>query len=375
MTREELAFRLKAARETVGLSLSDAAQRLGYPNYQTLSNIENGHREVKVSELARFAQIYFCNLSDFLTERAPRKEYAILWRNQPATDDLKKQTEREIFSLCEQYHVMEQLLGIKSEKGFLEVTRESVKSNTAINRLAKETRQMMGLGQRPSCALHKVLEQEYGVKILYYPLAYGSAASMVHADMGKAVVINANEAPWRQNYDLAHELFHLILWKAFSLEEMKDALFFSDIEKKADRFASMLLLPEDEIRREIDQIVENNKHLTYSDIVDIAIDFGVSAKALIYRLAFINLIKWETADALAQDEELAEVSRQKRTHDSKVRRSDRFISLAVRCLRKGLISRGKFADALSIDRSDIDDYIENMGMMDSEGKTVEVMAS
>lgn len=375
MNRNELAFRLKAAREAIGLSLSDAAKRLGYPNYQTLSNIENGQREVKVSELASFARIYFCNISDFLTEQSPRKDYAILWRNPPAVDELKKQTEREIFSLCEQYHMMEQLLGIKSEKGFLDVTRESVKTNTAINRLAKDTGMMMGLGQRPSCSLHKVLEQEYSVKILYYPLAYGSAASMVHADMGKAVIINANEVPWRQNYDLAHELFHLILWKAFSLEEMKDDIFFSDIEKKADGFASMLLLPEDEIRREIDQITENNKHLTYSDIVDIAIDFGVSAKALIYRLAFINLIKWETADTLAKDEELAEISRQKRIQNIEARRSDRFISLAVRCLRKGFISRGKFADLLNIERSDIDDYIENKGMMDSEGKAVEVMAS
>jgi Zn-dependent peptidase ImmA (M78 family) len=233
----------------------------------------------------------------------------------------------------------------------------------------------MGLGQRPSCSLQKVLEQEYGVKILYYPLASGSAASMVHPDMGKAVVINANEVPWRQNFDLGHELFHLILWKVFSLDEMRDPLFFSDIEKKADRFASMLLLPEDEIRRELDQISETNKHVNYSDIVDIAIEFGVSAKALVYRLAYINLINWETATALAQDEELAEVSRQKRLQDQKARRSDRFNALAVRCLRKGFLSRGKFAELINIDRSEIDDHIANMGMMESEGKTVEVMAS
>lgn len=375
MTREEIAFRLKAAREATGLSLSDAAKRLGFPSYQTLSNIENGQREVKVSELARFARIYFCKLSDLLTEQPSRTEYAILWRNPPVTDELKKETEREIFCLCEQYHVMEQLLGIKSEKGFMEVTRESINSKMSINRLAKETRALMGLGQRPSCSLHKVLEQEYGVKILYYPLAYGSAASMVHPEMGKAVVISANEVPWRQNFDLAHELFHLILWKAFSLDEMKDAFFFSDVEKKADRFASMLLLPEDEVRRELDQIMVNNKQVNYSDIVDIAIEFGVSAKALVYRLADINLVKWDTANALAQDEELAEVSRQKRLQDQKTRRSDRFNALAVRCLRKGFISRGKFAELVNIDRSDIDDYIAGMGMMESEGKTVEVMAS
>ena len=375
MTREELAFRLRAAREATGLSLSDAAKRLGFPSYQTLSNIENGQREVKVSELVHFARIYFCNLSDFLMEQAPRAEYAILWRNPPEAGELKKQTEREIFLLCEQYHMLEQLLGIKSEKGFMEVTRASISSNMAINRLAKETRALMGLGQRPSCSLQKVLEQEYGVKILYYPLAFGSAASMVHPDMGKAVVINANEVPWRQNYDLAHELFHLILWKVFSLDEMKDAPFFSDIEKKADRFASMLLLPEDEIRRELEQIIEINKSVNHSDIVDIAIEFGVSAKALVYRLAYINLIKWAMADTLARDEELAEVSRQKRKQDHKTRRSERFNALAVRCLRKGFISRGKFAELVNIDRSEIDDHIADMGMMESEGKTVEVMAS
>ena len=374
MRKDELAFRLRTAREAAGLSLNDAARRLGFPSYQTLSNIENGQREVKVSELARFARVYFCSFSDFFVDREIKRDCAVLWRNAPATDDLKKEAEQEIFYLSEQYHLLEQLLRIKSEKGFLEVTRESVRNNAAISRLAKDTRISMGLGQRPACSLHKVLEQEYGVKILYYPLASGSAASMVHPDLGKAVVINANEVPWRRNFDLAHELFHLILWKAFSLEEMADELFLAEIEKKADRFASMLLLPEEEIRREIDQIMENNRHLAYSDIVDIAIDFGVSAKALLYRLAFINFITWDTANAIAQDEELAETSREKRIPNLKQRHSERFIALAVRCLRKGLISRGKFADLMDIDRSDIDDFIGETGMMESEGRAIEVMA-
>ena len=375
MTREELAFRLKAAREAAGLSLGDAAKRLGFPSYQSLSNIENGQREVKVSELARFARVYFCNLNDLLTDQVPKTEYAILWRNPPEAEELKKQAEREIFSLCEKYHMMEKLLGIKSEKGFMEVTRESINSNSAIHRLAKETRNLLGLGQRPACSLQKVLEQDYGVKILYCPLAYGSAASMVHPDMGKAIVINANEVPWRQNYDLAHELFHLISWKVFSLDEMKDALFFSDVEKKADRFASMLLLPRDEVQRALEQVMAGNRQVTFSDIVDIAVEFGVSAKALVYRLASISLIKWEAADMLAKDEELAEISRQKRKQEQNTKQSERFNALAVRCLRKGLISRGKFAELINIDRGEIDDHIESMGMMESEGKPVEVMAS
>jgi Zn-dependent peptidase ImmA (M78 family) len=375
MKLEDLALRLKSVREAAGLSLSEAAKRLGFPNYQTLSNIENGQREVKVSELDAFARVYFCEVSKFLTEEPIKKDYAFLWRNPPATEELKKEVERELYFMSEQYHMLEQLLNIRVEKGFLEVTRESIRNNAAVANLAKQTRALLGLGKRPAFSLQKVLEQEYGIKIIFYQLTHGSAASMVHPVLGKAVVINASETPWRRNYDLAHELFHLILWKAFTLEEMKDALFFADIEKKAEKFASMLLLPEDEIRREINNIIENNKQLTYSDIVDIAIDFGVSAKALLYRLAFINFIKWETADSIANDEELAELSKEKRGQKEKASRTERFIALAVRCLRKGLISRGKFAELLEIDRSDIDDTIENTGMMESEGAPIEMMAS
>lgn len=48
----------------------------------------------------------------------------------------------------------------------------------------------------------------------------------------------------------------------------------------------------------------------YSDLVDIAMDFGVSTKALIYRFAYLKFIDWETADKIAHDEELAELSRE-----------------------------------------------------------------
>lgn len=137
----------------------------------------------------------------------------------------------------------------------------------------------------------------------------------------------------------------------------------------------MLLLPRDEVQRALEQVMAGNRQVTFSDIVDIAVEFGVSAKALVYRLASISLIKWEAADMLAKDEELAEISRQKRKQEQNTKQSERFNALAVRCLRKGLISRGKFAELINIDRGEIDDHIESMGMMESEGKPVEVMAS
>ena len=66
MPDKELASRLKSARESAGLPLIEAAKRLGYANYQTLSSIENAEREVKASELVKLAKVYFCNIQDLL---------------------------------------------------------------------------------------------------------------------------------------------------------------------------------------------------------------------------------------------------------------------------------------------------------------------
>jgi hypothetical protein len=39
----------------------------------------------------------------------------------------------------------------------------------------------------------------------------GSAAS-IWGPFGPAILMNSNEAPWRRNYNFAHEVFHLITW-------------------------------------------------------------------------------------------------------------------------------------------------------------------
>ena len=67
------------------------------------------------------------------------------------------------------------------------------------------------------------------------------------------------------------------------------------------------------------------------------------------------------------------LSREKRWGEKDaVKVSTRFITLAMRCLRKGLISRGTFAEMVEIDRPEIDDFIKDSGLMESEGKTIAI---
>jgi transcriptional regulator with XRE-family HTH domain len=56
-TREQIAFRLREAREAAGLSQGQAAKLLGL-HRPTISEIEAGRRKVSGDELVRFAELY-----------------------------------------------------------------------------------------------------------------------------------------------------------------------------------------------------------------------------------------------------------------------------------------------------------------------------
>lgn len=236
---------------------------------------------------------------------------------------------------------------------------------------------MLDLGSRPALALQRVMEQVLRTKILFIQLSdFGSAASTIHLTFGAAIVVNNEEAPWRINFTLAHELFHILTWDAFPAGDMQlNETHFKDIEKKADRFASTLLLPEREVRQELRDRMAGQT-LSFSDVIDVAHEFGVSTQALLYRMANMHLIPWEMADAAAHNEELVMLDRRiRRDAGYDAPESQRFTLLAAKCLRKGLISRGKFAELLEIDRSDIDEYLEYRGFTETEDISFEIMVA
>lgn len=378
MNKKELGKKLKKTREELGINITDAATRLGYPSYQTLSKIESGEREVKVSELSTFAKIYFCKISDFLESATVRgKAPELLWRKAPVGTK-KKELEAKIFKYAEQGAFLEKVLGIKQKDNLhnLKAIPGQVKTDDDISDLSNTVSDLLGLGKRPAFSLQKVLEQDYSIKVLYYDLGVdGSAASMFDPEMGPVIVINSKEVAWRRNFDLAHELFHIITWDFASPGILKDASTFKDMEKKADLFASNLLLPSAEVEKELHSKTTGGR-LTYGDIVDISIDFGVSVQALVYRMRSLRIITWDQATKIANAPELLERNKKAREHEtSKIPISERLCSLAIRCLRKGHISRGRFAEIVQIERPEIDDYIESLGQLGQEGQTIEIMAT
>jgi Zn-dependent peptidase ImmA (M78 family)/transcriptional regulator with XRE-family HTH domain len=361
--------RVMAARRAAGFSITEAAQRLGFKNYQTLSAIEKGTRKINANELIKIARLYGRSL-DYFLESDVAPDPVPLWRKTPRTD--VNRVQRQFLSFLENYTNLEHLLGLKRRWKDVQKNYDredfSVAGFERADKLGAEIHNFLDLGSRPSSNLLYVLENVLRFKILHLPLGDGiSGASVVDNTLGVGILINANDVPWRRNFDLAHELFHVITWNVFSPEEIGDGTTKTRPEQYADIFASSLLLPEAHLLDALKETATDNK-FRFVDIIELAKDFGVSSAAILWRLVNLNRLKKSQVQKILDDSDFRDVNRTRRqslySEDKPSKFPSRFISLACRCLLEGKISRGTFAEYLEIDRVEIDDYLEAAGFVE-----------
>jgi XRE family transcriptional regulator, fatty acid utilization regulator len=370
-----IAERLRTERESLGYKLKDVSQRMGFENHQVLGNIESGKRPLKATELVQLAGIYGRNPDFFLTEQsaAPR----VLWRD-PARKEETVLAEHKFIEICQGYG---RLLNLTEEGARTDVSLPllAVPSKQAITQrkfyyvveLAEQARKSLGLGARPAHSLADVLEGRFGVLVLYRDLkAAGSAASLSGGGC-RAIVINSANTPWRRNYDLAHELFHLITWDLFSEDEISTPSKQGKknlIEQLADAFASALLLPEEEVRSEFRKRVFDKK-ITYISLVEIAREFRVSTEALLWRLTNLMLLNRKDVEKCLAESEIKDIDRQVRSEDKAWDNapylSARYVTLAIKAYFMGKISRARFAEYVGISFSRVADFLEKNGYSDN----------
>jgi Zn-dependent peptidase ImmA (M78 family)/transcriptional regulator with XRE-family HTH domain len=375
---EVLEKRIMAARRAVGFSISEAAQRLGFKNYQTLSAIEKGARKINAHELIMIARLYGRSL-DYFLESDVAPDPVPLWRKTAETD--ANRVQRRFLSFLEKYTNLEHMLGLKRKWKDIQKNYDrddfSFDGFERADKLGAEIHNFLDLGSRPSSNLLYVLENKLRFKILHIPLGDGvSGASIVDNTLGVGILINANDVPWRRNFDLAHELFHVITWNVFSPEEIGNGTKKTRPEQYADIFASSLILPEAHLLDTLKETITDNE-VRIIDIIEVAKDFGVSTEAVLWRLVNLKILKKSQAQKVLDTPEFRDLDHNMRrklyNKDRPSKFPSRFISLACRCLMEGKISRGSFAEYLEIDRAEIDDYLEAVGFV--EGNYAKIAAA
>jgi len=363
--------RLKFARDRVALTLAQVHDKTRV-GQSSLSDFENSRREPSLSQLQALSKLYRRSIAFFLAEGPIPQEDVVLWRQRPdaGTEDI----ESKFLKLCEQYHNLEvwtgQTIPVCLPKADSSMDAATYTYANAMG-LAKGVLNALNLGDRPALSLPSVLEEVCGVKIFYMDFEpTGTAASAYSKTFGAAVLLNRKNKRWRRNFDLAHELFHLLTWNIFRQNVAPDvtSTCASEQEEKfATCFARNLLMPADAIRVVIHSKVKEGR-ITYGALFDAARQFDVSTEALIWHMSYVGLLQSTEENKKAMIDQAKALTSRMDERDNTLPPlwPERYRVLAIKAFRHGAISTGRFAEYLNISRQEAMSYVEQEFKEDEE---------
>lgn len=348
----QIADRLRLARSSLKLTLETVSERTGI-GLSTLSEFENGRREPRLAQLKKLADAYSRPISFFLEDSAIIPQ-AVLWRKKPESPRCEELQAR-LVQLAERYHHLEILCNAYApcDLPAFDVGPAEDFGYAQAEKLAHQFRQLMGLGERPGETLPRVLEEVCKIKVFHLDFEPSGTAACTWSDsFGPAILLNAKNVRWRRNFDLAHELFHLLTWKTFrSLEEGATVEASESEEKWATCFARNLLVPPDVLMVVVDEIgARRAGGLTFHDFFQISRQFDVSVEVVVRQVGFVYRQSSDWANTVLDQLRSSIGFWKTRCSDTPPLLPLRFQALARQALQLGLLSTGKYAEYMGVSR-------------------------
>lgn len=350
-----LGKRIKARREELGFNLEAVSSLMEFEDRQTLSAIESCGRRVSPDELLRFMEVLDAPLEYFMDPFRLVGEGSFSWRQsgvpRPSLDDY----ERRAGCLIALYRT----LGVRSGRlppllrHKLEISKFSSLEDAAAagERFARD----YGLGgiSAPALRLAKVMEQDLGILVLMVDPVPGVSGAACRLDDLDAVIINRQEPLSRRNFDLAHELFHILTWDSMPPERVDDTCgrIRGRADLLADSFAAALLMPAETIESFCSWHELSGDVLV--DQLNMAADeLLVSSSALRWRLVNAGMLSRDVANA-TDERKLRNNGRKRARKDTPPLFSRPFLELVADSIEKGEISRRRAAGLLELSLDDL----------------------
>lgn len=374
--RKLLGNRIRDGRIRLSFTQQQLAEEAGFSSAQIISQIEKGEREVKAWELFNLAKALRLESSQLLIEEALQPSAPVMWRKLPQEN--RQLIEAEFLRRCHQYALLEKLCKCISEQKLPSKKADfNFMSFKEADELGEYMWKELELGSRPACSLRFLLEDKYGVKIWYENLGEETSAASTVGPFGVGILINSIEAPWRRNFSIAHELFHLITWDCMELESIsKDANLNDKIEKLGNAFASSLLLPASHLKDAFQPRIQDKK-VTNTDLIEVAREFDVSTEALLYRLINLSYVKREEIESLLDTSTFRALDRSFRVGEwaRPPAIPERFVRLAFLAYQMGNLSRPRLAEYLDTSLVELTEKLLEYGLDDRIDYQAEVRTS
>jgi len=303
-----LALRLRAARESRGLTQAQASAELGVSR-PLLIAIEKGIREVGSEELVRLAQIYGKSVSELLRPTAPPLAIGARFRaalaNAPHTEDLSA----VVAQLEEQAdNYLDLLRRANTEPpGRYQPARSISHLDPwrAGEDLATEERNRLGIGDGPIRPLREVLEIDVGLRVFLLQLPHHVAGLFVNVEaLGGCVGVNVNHPAERRRWTMAHEYAHYLATRdRAEVTPVTQKRQQPESERFADAFAANFLMPRSGLSRRFNELKRSKEgKVTPATLVQLAHAYGVAFQALALRLEDLRLVQPGTWDKLRDND-------------------------------------------------------------------------
>lgn len=364
---------IRRARRALRMTQQQLAEAVELPAPQTVSSIERGEREVKAAELVRLARALHRSVDELLGLET-RSDVRVLWRR--GTEQASVEREAKLVERARRYALIEKWSNASPadelpeyELNLSDQTWLDRFGYAEVGRLAPRLGRVLDLGSRPAASLQAVLEERFGLKLFFEELGEEESAACTRGDFGFAVLMNAREAPWRRNFNLAHELFHLVTWSSFqrAWPEGQEPATFATVEKLANAFASHLLLPATELESQFNLRFPNGE-TNDIDLIELAREFGVSTEALLWRLKLLGKLTQKEVEAKLGDAEFRRKDRRTmpdywdETAEGPL--PERYVRLAKAAYAKGEITLARLAQLLETSVGEVAEF--DLGKGDGE---------
>lgn len=367
-----LGERLCKKRESLGLTRAQAARIAGLENQQTLYKIEKGLRKVQIDELIALSKAYAFDVNLFLLSDQPTQNANIFWRaEKKPSKPVKKKFELKLKMFLDRFIHLQKILGKEKIGTKLSNITLQLSSLDDAAETGEQYSKMLNLGDRPALVFKEILEEEYNLPIFFFDMPDRTSAISIITSEYAAICVNKREVAWRRNFDIAHELFH-ILYKQFPPKNCGG--LNKDIQEIfANVFASAFLLPRVSIEKEIKRR-KGKTRLSIIDLVVMACDYDVSLDALLWRLVNLGYLKRDKAEAIMECDALKQYYKNiRRPGLEKIPYiSKKYVCLVFDAFRRGLISEMRAAEYLNVTVNKINKIFADIGLMWKDDSDFEI---
>jgi XRE family transcriptional regulator, fatty acid utilization regulator len=375
---EDLKIRIATAireiREKLKITQSQLADMIGVGSAQIISEIEKGSRDVKAVELAKIERALKTDIFSLIDSK-PTVQPKILWRQPPLEG--RELIEQEFMQFGQRWKHLEKITGEIKDDITLPKFQIDWKncSPIIVSKIALEVSNQFSLGAIPAVSLEKILAEKYNVKIWYRKLPNDVSGACTKNEYGYFIITNACEPPWRRNFSTAHELFHLISWDSMQ-DEQTIVTFADQIERFANVFASVLLLPDEPLLIDYENIKFDNK-VSFMNLIGLARKYGVSTHALMIRLDRLGKKFNIPIEQLINDPRFKELDRSTMygTWQDPPKIPANFILLGFNAMEQGKISRMRLAEYLQVPLIDLPDFFAQYNLNEDEDYQTQISAT